>query len=469
MSIIQKEYGASFDECSSYQQAFSKLTRVHGVDEANRLIRKIVLQARLDHREIIRGIDLNDNEKLQALEEETDKWIIPKGLHALAALRAHFPKKVAGKILTTNFDPLIEIAFERQFNSWYSTALHADGSLLYLIGSGSHIIHLHGRWCGSDTLHTPEQLTDQRPQLESSLRTILTGSTLVVIGYGGWDDVITNTLERIISENNTRINLLWGFYDRDEKNILNRQENILKKLAAARPIGRVQFYKGADANSVLVESFRIAVGRKPAQDIETFMNIVQLQRTRQISYHGLADPWDGYERSLGYFIRELSKFSIFIAAKGCLYGLTYLLPTLEEQGIHQPVVRNQYSYIRRAMNLCLQSLNKDNTCDSETHKWLRDSMNRIQEDSRKDTKLSVPLVSAALAIDAALMIFSQKRDDDTYSSETYNQIEALVSRSIHGFSRALHNDDGALWAYITLRLAGGHDHLSFFNSKWQDL
>ena len=32
-----------------------------------------------------------------------------------------------------------------------------------------NVVHLHGFWEDSDTLHTPKQLTTKRPQLKSSL------------------------------------------------------------------------------------------------------------------------------------------------------------------------------------------------------------------------------------------------------------------------------------------------------------
>ena len=53
------------------------------------------------------------------------------------------------------------------------------------------IVHLHGYWRGSDTLHTPAQLTTRRRRLTASLQRLLTRHSVVVISCGGWDPSLT--------------------------------------------------------------------------------------------------------------------------------------------------------------------------------------------------------------------------------------------------------------------------------------
>jgi hypothetical protein len=80
-------------------------------------------------------------------------------------------RQVGGdRVLTTNFDPLIEVAIRAAGGSCYSTRLDDDQPLNQTMGDGVHVVHLHGYWHGSDTLHRQSQLGRDRLQLRDSLR-----------------------------------------------------------------------------------------------------------------------------------------------------------------------------------------------------------------------------------------------------------------------------------------------------------
>ncbi|EYF06769.1 hypothetical protein [Chondromyces apiculatus] len=85
------------------------------------------------------------------------------------------------------------------------------------------MVHMHGYWYGTDTLHAPLQLGQERPQLRASLARLLTGRTLVVLAYGGWDDIFTRTLRDVSADQGAYPDALWCFYDRDPERI--RRDN----------------------------------------------------------------------------------------------------------------------------------------------------------------------------------------------------------------------------------------------------
>src|SRR5437667_239493 len=76
------------------------------------------------------------------------------------------PRSQISPVLTTNFDPLIEVALRRAGGSPVRTVLEIDGRFdLTHVDIGQHIVHLHGYWSDGDTLHTPDQLERPRPLL----------------------------------------------------------------------------------------------------------------------------------------------------------------------------------------------------------------------------------------------------------------------------------------------------------------
>ncbi len=87
----------------------------------------------------------------------------------LGQLIATYPETVGKVVLTTNFDPLIEVSIARHGGAFYRTVLPMDGNLGQTVGTGTHVVHLHGYWHGYDTLHTTHQLRQERPELRRSL------------------------------------------------------------------------------------------------------------------------------------------------------------------------------------------------------------------------------------------------------------------------------------------------------------
>jgi LmbE family N-acetylglucosaminyl deacetylase len=119
-------------------------------------------------------------------------------------------------VLTSNFDPLITVSVHRAGGRAFTTALHSDGGFAAIDGQGTLVVHFHGDWFRSDTLHTPAQLGQDRPRLAASLAQLLGSRTLVVLGYGGWDDIFTRSLVQVIRGELAAIDVLWTFYGDDE-------------------------------------------------------------------------------------------------------------------------------------------------------------------------------------------------------------------------------------------------------------
>jgi hypothetical protein len=139
------------------------------------------------------------DDSCRALDSDYEGWILTPAVEALGHLIAWYPDRFGRAALTTNFDPLLEVAIMKSGGHHFRTVLHRDGNLGQTEGTGCHVIHLHGYWYGADTLHTPRQLNQSRPRLKASLSSLVKAKTIVISGYGGWDDTFTEALMEIVS------------------------------------------------------------------------------------------------------------------------------------------------------------------------------------------------------------------------------------------------------------------------------
>jgi tetratricopeptide (TPR) repeat protein len=233
----------------SYQAAFLFLQGRLGQAAANEIVRKAVLGARLrdaNFPEANTSARTLSDDDLRLIDLDS-RWELNPGTEALGKLIAHYPKRFGKIILTTNFDPLIEVAITRAGGEYFRTALHADGNLSQTEARGCHVAHLHGYWYGSDTLHTVSQLQHSRPHLRASLASLVRNKLIVVSGYGGWDDVFTDALLDAVCDDAANPEILWTFYE--ETPCVT--EHLETRISAGINRGRVSLYAGADCNTFL--------------------------------------------------------------------------------------------------------------------------------------------------------------------------------------------------------------------------
>jgi formylglycine-generating enzyme required for sulfatase activity len=241
---------------NQYQKAFGTLNAFRGTDAVNRLIRKAVLAARRPEAprppdavfDITHG---KHQDACEELERDTQGWALSPGVEALGRLAARH-RRFGRTILTTNFDPLIEVAIARAQGRPYRLDMGSDGSLVHTHGEGCRVVHLHGHWYGALTLHTPAQLLQPRPQIEASLRQLLDrGCVLLVVAYSGWDDVLTRALAAVLHDPQATPQVLWTFYKNDETRIRQDSEKILRHLSSGSGTSRVTLFRGIDAHHFL--------------------------------------------------------------------------------------------------------------------------------------------------------------------------------------------------------------------------
>lgn len=183
-------------------------------------------------------------------------WHLPQGTKQLAELVCRESETYPGPILTTNFDPLLSLAIKSVGGSVHRRIIDGDGSLGREAESepGTRaVVHLHGYWRGSDTLHTPAQLTSVRPKLKASLQNLLRQKTLVVVAYAGWDDVFTQALVDLLHDDEAQLDVIWCFYESDPAIVQARYGHLIDKLQPAIARGVFRAYGGVDCQTIFGE------------------------------------------------------------------------------------------------------------------------------------------------------------------------------------------------------------------------
>lgn len=222
---------------SRYQAAFEYLLAVGTQDDVREIMKIAVDRAR----------------------DTAGKLIIPKTIRDFTSLVGSGALRVRN-ILTTNFDPLIEESLSTSKFDINRIELTDD---LTFDSSKSHnnerinVIHLHGYYEG-DTLHTPDQLTAHRDESIACLKSIFSRSKLYIIGYGGWDDIINQTLMEMVNEKKGKYEFRWAFYSDDEQYINESNDDFFSRLQPAQILSRFNAYKNVDCRKVFEDVNRKA-------------------------------------------------------------------------------------------------------------------------------------------------------------------------------------------------------------------
>ncbi len=230
-----------------YQQASQFLLLNRDQDLINRVIRLAVLSACRSMPPKAASAAVGDESVLRDVEVRGD-WDLPKGVEALGELLSLLPDDRRGPVITTNFDPALEISVRsaggRPNLQWIDT----DGRLIQADEAGViDVIHVHGYWRRGDTLHTVHQLTRPRPLLEGSLREALRGHVVIVLGYSGWRDAFSQSLLGRAQEHQyLGMSVAWCSYS--ELTSADFETGLFAELATGNA---ATFYAGVDANVLL--------------------------------------------------------------------------------------------------------------------------------------------------------------------------------------------------------------------------
>jgi serine/threonine protein kinase len=191
--------------------------------------------------------DPNDEER-RTLERDADKWRLSPGTRALGRMLASDSRR-SDLCLTFNFDPLLEVAITLAGGEAHSIALLPDGS----IPAGKRkLVHLHGHWARSEALHATVINETRREDLESSIKELVDGRSVVVIGYAGADVKAVTALARAVRDGRRDATLMWAFVEETADEVREKYGKLLDLLAEAKlPPSSLALFYGVDAERFL--------------------------------------------------------------------------------------------------------------------------------------------------------------------------------------------------------------------------
>lgn len=249
-----------------YQAAFRFLQGRRGQDIANQVIRQAVLRAYKGSNTTtdVTSLASMSEDDLHKLDENLDSWVLSPGAQALGEILSFQGAPFGRLVVTSNFDPLIGVAIKKAGGEAWRTAIHSDGDFSQSHATGCQIVHIHGYWYGTDTLHTGNQLIQKRPFLRNSLLTYLRDKTVVVMAYGGWEDIFTASIANIVENSSTFPEILWAFHSAAPV-VAPHLRTILEPGVNRN---RVTFYSSIDCHTFLprlVDFWRAGTSTKTAQ------------------------------------------------------------------------------------------------------------------------------------------------------------------------------------------------------------
>lgn len=235
-----------------YQNAASLLTYQAGEQAVMRAIRSAVLRACRDVPEEEVSQTARNEEQCRNYVKD-GSWNVPLGYQRFARFFSSLSGKVRGPIITTNFDPLIEIALREEDIPAEPIPIPVDSAptpAQLREASTQPVLHIHGYWTGRATSNVPSRITADRPQLDQVLQELLRNSIVLVVGYSGWADGFMKSLySRILNEAALlESDVLWAAYDKDPEIALN--EGALKDLLVAPGFS---LYLGVDGHELFVD------------------------------------------------------------------------------------------------------------------------------------------------------------------------------------------------------------------------
>jgi hypothetical protein len=235
-----------------YQAAASVLTHQAGEHTVMRAIRTAVLRACADVPAQDVATAARDEEQCREYVK-SGSWKIPRGYRRFARFFAALSGKVRGPIITTNFDPLIEVALNEAGIPAvpYPVATDSAPTLDQLQEFiAQPVLHIHGYWTGPATSNVPSRITADRPKLDDALNALLTNSVVLVVGYSGWLDGFMKSLRsRVLNEADLLQSVvLWAAYEKQPADAVG--DGVLAQLMGAPGFS---LYLGVDGHELFTD------------------------------------------------------------------------------------------------------------------------------------------------------------------------------------------------------------------------
>jgi hypothetical protein len=202
-----------------YVEAMRHIQQIRGMEGVRAFVQRACLNAYNEQIPAPLPDRPMSDDAFRELVADIPRWRVPGGLSILADIIKYFPGNLDPYIVTTNFDPLMEIALRRVGVQARSVAIMDSDAVpvpMRLSEATATVLHLHGD-AQSHTVHSPWVIGRPRPQLEAWLQEYLQGASLLVVGNSGFDEMIKRAIRGRLAADDVegvdRTEVLWPVYE----------------------------------------------------------------------------------------------------------------------------------------------------------------------------------------------------------------------------------------------------------------
>jgi hypothetical protein len=208
------------------------------------------------------------------LESDVESWLVPEGLAALGSMLHEQPDNFHGRVLTTNVDPLLEVAVVRAGGIVDRVPL-LSGGVRRRGGPDAPIAvhHLLGYWrpdlehVTTPLLLAPDEVDEQLHELATRVSRLIGTSIVCVIDHSGPDPLLVEALRRTAGSGR-KLTVLWGLRDAEDDTRALRSE-IDRATSTGLPEALrldIRYFHGIDSDTVfplLAERLGVTVPPRP--------------------------------------------------------------------------------------------------------------------------------------------------------------------------------------------------------------
>lgn len=310
----------------------------------------------------------NFNEYVEK-QEYLEKWKLNQGLQFFGKISKYLnPQNV--KILTSNFDPFLEIEIRKNEIQAESVGYPSD----YQTHPENHnpnrsairIEHYHGIWSG-DTAHY--ELGNRKGNTAYIKENYLKKSDYIfVIGFGGWEDSATDALVEYVKSSIASSKIHWCFFESENDCIQNKYTYLKEKKIFEEDIN---FYENIDSNILFPKLLYDIESRKLIENLKEYFKeksnrfkdskekFFRNLYIEQVSYkYGNINNRDGIsDKNIIDFIKESANegYSIILCSKFGL-GKTHILQNVFLENLNE----NKYAIFINLAHTRLSQFSKDN-------------------------------------------------------------------------------------------------------------
>ncbi|MEU4214579.1 hypothetical protein [Actinoplanes sp. NPDC026623] len=167
----------------------------------------------------------------EGVENDRFSWQLPRGVQALGHLLAQVPEAFDHRVLTTNVDPLLEIAIRSARGRAVSLPLDSRGGFgpAGATDGAVRVYHLHGFWRptlhvrGPQLLHDPAFISENK-QLIAATAGLIRGDIICVLASSDWSGMVSAAISAVARTRPVRV--LWALNEPDAATALSTAERL---------------------------------------------------------------------------------------------------------------------------------------------------------------------------------------------------------------------------------------------------